>query len=689
MLLVLGSSVSVIAPLGAQRQAQPASERELLAIPDTASVRAMTRDLSARPHMAGTPADTEARNYTLAKLASYGLVTWTKQYVVYMPQPDTIAAWILSPAGRPPVQLDLDEPPLGPGPGAGATIPAPVPPFNAYSGNGDVTGDVVYVNYGLIRDYQTLDSLGVGVRGRIALARYGGSFRGIKEREAERRGALGLILYSDPQDDGYVRGDVYPDGPMRPPEGIQRGSVLLSNGDPTTPSWPSTPGAKRVPEESLPVPRIPVIPMGYGNARRLLAQLEGASVPEPWQGGLPFHYHTGPGPTRVRLKVTNERGRQAFHPIWDTFGMLRGTRYPDEWVVVGAHRDAWSPGAADNVSGVVTVLETARAFGELARRGFSPARTIIFATWDAEEWGLIGSTEWVEELEDTLTARVVAYVNEDDITTGPHFTAAAAPSLKPFIRDLTRAVPNPVGPGSVYDAWQMVVAGDTSALQFDDLGGGSDFAGFSHHLGIASLAVGFEGLGGTYHSMYDSYDWMNRFGDPRFVTHRAAAQLVSLATLRLANATILPFDYAAFAMELTALESRIDTGIAQRRWGNSTAPLKGALANLGVAARVFASVRDSALAAGIDSSRAVAANHWLMQVERRLTRPDGLGTRPWYRSLEFASDMDNGYSTMVFPSVNEALRYGDPATVDRELRDLVQHIDAARDALERATRALR
>jgi N-acetylated-alpha-linked acidic dipeptidase len=316
-------------------------------------------------------------------------------------------------------------------------------------------------------------------------------------------------------------------------------------------------------------------------------------------------------------------------------------------VVLGAHRDAWCPGASDNVSGVVTVLETARAFGELARRGMRPARTVIFATWDAEEWGLIGSTEWVEELEDSVQARVVAYINEDDVTSGPHFTASASPSLKPFVRDLARAVSDPQGRGTVYDAWQMQVSGDTSVLQFDDLGGGSDFAGFTHHLGVASLGVGFEGQSGVYHSMFDNEDWMARFGDPGYREHRAVTQLVSLATARFANATILPFDYAAFASEMIALESRVDSGLARRRWRESTAELKAAWARFGAAARAFAAAEDSALARGIDPTRAARVNHWLMQVERRFTRPQGLATRPWYRSLEFASDLDNGYSTGV------------------------------------------
>src|SRR2546427_155418 len=421
-------------------------ERLLLAIPDSASLRAMSRDLTRLPHMAGTPAQAVTRDYVVEKLRSWGLESWTKEYTVYLPQPEIVAAWLTPRPRAPAVPLALREPPVAGNP---ATQGPQVPPFNAYTGDGDVTGDVVYVNYGLIEDYQTLDSLGVSVQGRIAVARYGRSFRGIKAREAERHGATGLIIYSDPQDDGYFRGDVYPRGPMRPWGGIQRGSVLNVNGDPTTPGYASVPGAHRVPEDSLPLPRIPVVPMGYGNARRQLEPLAGPSVPQAWQGALPFRYHAGPGPLRVRLQVKTERGARALHPIWDTFGMIRGSRQPDEWVIVGGHRDAWGPGARDNISGTVTVLEAARAFAELARQGVRPARTLIFATWDAEEWALVGSTEWVEEMEDSLRAHAAAYLNEDGTFSGKSFSGSASPSLKALIRDAARAVPDPGGGGTV------------------------------------------------------------------------------------------------------------------------------------------------------------------------------------------------------------------------------------------------
>ncbi len=667
-------------------------EQRLLSIPDTASVRQMSKDLSAVPHMAGTPAQAATRDYALQKLRSWGVEAWSKEYTVYLPQPDTVAAWVIASPRAAALRLSLPEPGTGP----------QIPPFNGYTGDGDVTADVVYVNYGLIEDYKTLDSLGVNVRGKIAIARYGRSFRGIKAREAAKRGAVGLIVYSDPQDDGYFRGDVYPKGPMRPAGGIQRGSMMNQNGDPTTPSWSSVEGARHVSEDSVDLPHIPIIPMSYGNARHFLEVLEGASVPQNWQGGLPFRYHVGPGPARARLHVKTERGARAFHKIWNTIGVIRGERWPNEWVVVGGHRDAWGPGARDNVSGSVCVLETARTFAALARDGQKPARTLVFATWDAEEWGLIGSTEWVEEMEDSLRAHVVAYINEDGTFSGPSFSGAGSPSLKPLLRAASRVVPDPTGPGTVYEVWLRAHGGDTTALTMGNLGGGSDFAGFYHHLGIPSGGIGFDGPDGIYHSMYDSYDWMTRFGDPGYRAHRAGAQLVAVIMGRLANADLLPLDYVAFGTEMNALVAQLDSGIAKKQWAGgstgstgstsvSTQGLKDALDRFTAVARAFGAARDSVLArpGGVDSLRAQRVNQALMQVERRLTRPEGLVSRSWFRSLQFASDLDNGYATMAFPTVNEAIRYADAATATRELSDLVAHVDQARAALVEAAAALR
>lgn len=688
-LLLVASSLSAqqvgFAPSAVARE--DSVERALIASPDTQSARLWTKALSKVPHMSGTPQQAVTRDYVLNLMKSWGLETWFTTYDVFLPQPDSSALWLIAAPGAAPQPLSLAEPAV---PGDSTSMGPQVLAFNGTAASGNVTGDVVYVGYGLIEDYKTLDSLGISVKGKIVIARYGRSYRGIKAREAERHGALGLVLYSDPAEDGYVRGDVYPKGAMRPWGGIQRGSVLNPDGDPTTPGYASLPGARRVPFDSLDVPHIPVIPIGYGNAERILNLLTGPSVPQSWQGGLPFRYHVGPGPAQVHLVLRVEQGAHAMHPIWDTFGMIRGATYPDQWIVMGAHRDAWGPGADDNITGTTTVLATARAFAELAKKGIRPARTIIFATWDAEEWGDVGSTEWVEQMADSLQQHAVAYINEDAMATGTNFGGAGSPSLKPLIRASTRVVPALMGPGTLYDSWLAAHHGDTTALEIGNMGGGSDFAGFYHHLGIPAGEIGFGGPGGVYHSMYDDYEWMTAFGDPQYRAHRTAAQLDAVIISRLANAAIAPFDYAAFGTEMRELISELDTGIARKGWSVSTEAAKTALDRFIVSARAFAAARDSGLAGNLSSAKAAAATRALMQVERRLTRPQGLTyAGSWFKSLQFASDVDNGYATLAFPTVAEAIRYGDQAVTAREIADLASRIDAARSALEDARAALR
>jgi N-acetylated-alpha-linked acidic dipeptidase len=562
-----------------------------------------------------------------------------------------------------------------------------VTPFNGYGAAGDVRGEVVYVNYGLIEDYTQLDSMGVSVKGKIAVARYGRSFRGIKAREAEKHGALGLIIYSDPADDGYVRGDVYPAGPMRPSQGIQRGSVMNMNGDPSTPGYPSTANARRIAVASMDVPRIPVLPISYGNAAELLRGLSGQSIPQPWQGGLPFRYHVGPGPVQARIAVETDASTNPYKQIWNTFGTIRGSVFPDEIVIIGGHRDAWGPGAADNVSGTVSVLEAARAVSEQVKAGNRPKRTIVFATWDAEEWGLIGSTEFVEQDSLRLARSAVAYLNQDDVAQGPNFGGGGSPSLRALLRDVAKRVPDPSGKGSVYDVWRKRanLAADTLEPQMGDPGGGSDFAGFYNHLGIPIADWGFGGPSGVYHSAYDSYHWMEKFGDPTFEFHAANARIGTAALLRIANAEILPYDYVEYARTVQRFSSQVERAIAEKHWQLSGAVLNAAVARMESAAVAFTTARDRALSTQLSPTIAKEVNATLLRVERELTRPQGLVTRPWFRNLVYASDENNGYSTMVLPSVNEAIRIGDESAVERELIDLVKRFDSATQVLKVAT----
>ena len=677
-------------PLVGYSATSAAREREIEADairrPDPSRAAIHSRELSKEVHVAGTLAQARTRDYVLAQMKAWGLETETRTYEIWMPHATDVRLWRVAPDT---IRLDLAEPVVANDP---ATTLPQYPTVNGYSGRGDVTGDVVYVNYGLIEDYAQLDSLGVSVRGKIAVARYGRSFRGIKAREAERHGALALIIYSDPQDDGFVRGDVYPDGPMRPPRGVQRGSVLNGDGDPSTPSVPSIRGATRIAESAMEIPHIPVVPIGYGNAAELLRDLRGTQIPQSWQGGLPFRYHVGPGPVRARVVVHDDRVTQPLKPIYDTFGVIRGSELPDELVIVGGHRDAWGPGTADNVSGTVSVLEAARAVAEQVKAGLRPKRTIVFATWDAEEWGLMGSVEYAEDDSLRLTKNAVAYFNQDVAAQGPRFNGGGSPSLRATLRDIARAVPDPNGRGSVYAEWRRASGvADTLEPSMGDPGGGSDFAAFYNHLGIPIAEWGFGGAGGVYHSQYDDYQWMSRFGDPRFVYHATAARIAAGMVLRMANADVLPYDYAEFARTMRRYLPPIDRAFSDRHWSSEspTQPLKAAIERMEQAAVSFASARDATLASGQPAKASLTeTNRALLRVERALTRPEGLRTRPWFRNLIYVADEDNGYANMALPSINEAIRRGDAGLARSEIADLAARFDEATRALADAQRAI-
>jgi N-acetylated-alpha-linked acidic dipeptidase len=689
-LIAVGMAVLTVR-LGAQATAgyspqgsvtERAAEAAAIARPSPSSASAHSRFLSLKPHMAGTGAQARTRDYVVDQMKRWGLETEVRTYTVWMPHPVSTRVWRIAPN---PIELDLRE-----GPIAEDTTSSAFPQviaFNGYGAAGDVSGEVVYVNYGLIEDYAQLDSMGVSVKGKIAIARYGRSYRGIKAREAENHGAIGLIIYSDPADDGYMRGDVYPVGPMRPSQGIQRGSVMNPDGDPSTPGYPSTVGARRIPVSEMIVPRIPVLPMSYGNAAELLRDLGGKSIPQTWQGGLPFRYHVGPGPVRSRIAVVTDAEKNGYKTIWDTFGIVRGAQFPDEVVIVGAHRDAWGPGAADNVSGTVSVLEAAHALAEEIRAGSRPKRTIIFATWDAEEWGLLGSTEFVEEDTARLMKSAVAYLNQDDVAQGPNFSAGGSPSLRSMLRDVAKEIPDPSHEGSVYDVWRKRarLTADTAEPSMGDPGGGSDFAGFYNHLGIPIVDWGFGGPQGVYHSAYDSYHWMSKFGDPKFEYHATNARIAVATLLRIANSEILPYDYVEYARTMQGFVSQVAQVLAGKGSRLSAAELSGAVTRMESAAKELASARDRALRSTLTDAKAQQVNAALLGVERQLTRPEGLVTRPWFRNLIYAADENNGYSTMVFPSVNEAIRVGDEIKIAAEIADLTRRFDAATRSLQLAT----
>ncbi len=677
---LVGAQAPLTGYTASSSAAQRALEQRAIARPSADSARRIARALAAEPHIAGTPAQERTRDLVNAEMRKLGLRVETKSYRVYLPHATGVQVWRTAPD---PMTLNVDEPTV---PGDPASALSQYPTVNGYSAGGDVSGEVVYVNYGLVEDYVKLDSMGVSVRGKIAVARYGRSFRGIKAREAEKHGAIALLIYSDPIDDGFVTGDVYPNGPMRPSRGVQRGSVFNGYGDPATPGVAAVESATRLTVAQMQIPRIPVVPVSYGTAASLLEGMRGASIPSGWQGGLSFRYHVGPGPVTARVAVTLDS--LPFKMIHNTIATLPGRDEAGDVIVIGGHRDAWGAGAGDNVSGVTSIVEAARAVVQ-ALEGQKPQRTLIFASWDAEEWGMLGSTEFAEEYASRLETFGVAYLNLDVSATGFDFGAGGSPSLRGLTRELARAVPDPRGTGSVYAAWRARYAvPDSSEPPMGDPGGGSDFAGFYNHLGIPHADWGFGGPGGVYHSAYDSPRWMEQFGDTGYVAHAAAARLAAAMLLRLANAAVVPYDYAEFGTTMRRYTERTSRQLASINAGDASS-LDRAWSEFVGKATGFARTRDSVLSSGTTTAASLArTNAALRLVERRLTRREGIRSRPWVRGLIYAADVDNGYSTMIFPTIGEAVRAKDANLAREELADLVARIASAGAALDDARVAL-
>ena len=689
---LLAALLLAAVPLGAQAPQRPSAAPQrrsaldsiLLATPDTGAARRHSTALSTRVHVAGTPAQESTAIYVLGQMASWGLDTSRVTFMVYLPKPELVSVERIRPTAK---RLDLAEPVV---PGDPSTSQPAWPTVNGYSGSGDVTGPIVYVNYGLPNDYKVLDSLGVSVRGAIAVARYGRSHRGIKVREAEARGALAVLLYSDPGDDGAAKGPVYPDGPWRPAGGVQRGSVKLSPGDPSTPGWASTDNARRIPLDAMDIPKIPAVPIGAGNALELLSGLSGPAVPDAWKGGLGVDYHLGGnGAVTAHVTVRLETGPTAYKRIYDTFGTIRGSTFPNEAVIIGSHRDAWGPGTWDNISGTVSVLEAARAWGEAVSRGYRPKRTLVFATWDAEEWGLVGSTEYVESRETELSRTAVAYLNQDAIASGRGFGASSSPTLRGVLRRAAMQVPAPGDTGSVYAVWRRQSSTpDSLEPKMGNLGGGSDFAGFYNHLGIPALDWGFGGVQGIYHSTYDDLAWMDRFGDPGYLEHQAAARIAALAMADIAQADLLPYDHAALADEITKLATAARDSAA--KLGMQGAPFERLLAAASAFRRAADTLaRRSARASHLSTARLERLNEDAREAEHRLSRPEGLVGRPWYRNLLYAADRDNGYADVPLPGIAEALRDHDAARLSREVQDLATRVGDARAKVSAAAAMLR
>ncbi len=689
--------------------AQTRLEEQFRAVPQPAQSREHLRRLTLEPHVAGTQEDYRTALYVRDQMRSYGLQSELKEYQVllqYPKQPSLVE--MLAPRRE---RLQTTEAIIPEDPSSSNRRIIPL--FNGYSASGDVTAPLVYVNYGLPNDYEALKKLGVETRGKIVIARYGASFRGVKAKVAEENGAVGLIIYSDPADDGYAQGDIYPKGPWRPPQSAQRGSVQYLfeyPGDPLTPGVPSIPGTPRIKiEEAANLTRIPVQPLSYGEARKLLEALRGPLRPKGFQGGLPFAYHVGgSADVRVRLKTDLEYSERT---IWNVITRIDGREEADRWVIMGNHRDAWTFGAVDPNSGTTAMLEAGRAFGHLMKMGWKPRRTILLCSWDAEEYGLIGSTEWAEENADELRKNAVAYLNMDSAVSGANFGAASVPSLWKLIRSATRDIRDPKTGKTIYQAWQDRVREGMPEAELTDpqtgsdrpiaearigaLGSGSDYTPFLQHLGVPALDMGFGGDYGVYHSAYDSFNWMAKFGDPTFAYHVAAAQVWGTVALRLANASALPFDYTDYAAQIREFVTETARMASRRRLADpfNVKALNEAVQDfMNEAVRADRARREAAMdvqamrvVVGERSSRAAdrlrRVNDALINAERALTDARGLQGRPWYRHQIYAPGYYTGYAAQPLPDLRRAIEDRNPANA-REAADRIT------EAIRRATNAL-
>ena len=706
--LVIAQAPADNGPLGfapASRGSQAAGEKVFLDTVTPANARRWLAALTEEPHVAGTPAEKKVADYVLARFKEFGLDAELVRYDVFLNHPKHVSLKLISPVEEElalieqPFDVDKDSSPEG-----------MFPAFHGYGASGQADAQVVYVNYGSPGDFARLASLGISVEGKVALVRYGGAFRGLKVKEAQDRGAVGVLIYSDPEDDGYAAGDVYPDGPMRPESAIQRGSVLFLShvpGDPSTPGWPSTQGAKRLTRaEMTNVPKIPSLPISYAEATKILRRLGGPRVPDDWQGGLPFSYHVGPGAARVAMDVQMDEGLK---PIYNVIARVRGSVEPEKLVILGNHRDAWTHGAVDPNSGTAAQIEVARALGAALKSGWRPKRTIVLASWDAEEYGLVGSTEWAEEHAADLQKNAVAYLNCDVAVTGPDLNMGGTPSLLALAVQAARDVPDPKRGGSIgagwesrqRAAWASQTPVDLTAKEdarffarLAPLGSGSDYTAFLDHLGIPSFDFGFSGGYGVYHSVYDNFRWMEKYGDPEFLHHAAAAKLWGLMAMRLANAEVLPLRFSTYARDLQVdldnlrrdairrARTQVDVASAAKPpiLPDSTEIL-AAVQALSAAGETTDRAADAALKSG-DAAAIGRINDVLMQIERGFLDPKGLPNRPWFRHLLIAPGLTTGYAPWPFPGLQQAVEERDSGMWASELKRAVSVLKAASERLQ-------
>ena len=674
----------------ASSAAETARERELKAMPSAKANEADFDIMTAEPHHTGSPYEIKLADYVTGQFTQMGIASTKYEYSVLLPWPKERRIEIVAPDQ---LKLQVEEDKIRGD--QWADKPGILPAYNAYSPSGDVTGEIVYVNFGIPADYETLDKLGSSVKGKIVLARYGGSWRGIKPKVAAEHGAIACLIYSDPHEDGYFQGDVYPDGPFRGAGMIQRGSVMdmpRYPGDPSTPDRPSKPGVERLAMDKIETfAPIPVQPMSYRDGVELLKRLKGPVAPEAWRGALPVTYRIGPGPAKVHMNLQMDYGQRR---LINVVGKITGAVAPDEWVIVGSHRDAWTFGASDSVSGHVSMMAVARAMSQMMKSGWKPRRSVLFISWDGEEQGLLGSTEFVEDITAELKAKVAVYVNRDAGAGGLSFSSSAVHSLTPFVHELAQSIQPASGGKTLYDGWLERSREQAPAVKTPPvgaLGSGSDYTAFLDHVGIPSMDMGLNGRGGdgSYHSTYDNPTWFKKYIDPQFTFSVLASQTTGVALLRLADAEILPFDYEAYGKQILEYVNEIEQ---QATKASADGAKKVDFAGLRAAAESFAKAgadvraRGEALLGGANSAPADNAalaeiNHRLMMAERDLIEPAGLPDRPWYRHVVYAPGLYTGYGVKTIPGVREAVDSGNYTRAAEQAAIVIR-------ALQRATRTL-
>jgi N-acetylated-alpha-linked acidic dipeptidase len=704
-------------------------------------IRGWLKQMSSAPNQVGSPHDKANAEWMLAQFKQWGWDAHIETFDVLYPTPIEESVELVAPTT---FKATLHEPPIKGDPSS--ALPGVLPPYNVYGADGDVTGELVYVNYGMPEDYKELARLGVSVKGKIVIVRYGGGWRGLKPELAYEHGAIGCLIYSDPRDDGYFTGDPYPVGPTRPPEGVQRGSVAkmqLYPGDPTTPGYGSVPGAKHVPaKDAKTILKIPVLPISYADATPLLRAMGGPDAPESWRGALPFTYHVGAGPAKVHMVVKSD---WSLKPLYDVIAKLPGSSAADQWVLRGNHHDGWVFGAFDPLAGMVTELAEAKAMGALYKQGWKPKRTIVYASWDGEEPGLLGSTEWAETHAKELQQKAVLYVNSDTNGRGILF-AGGSHSLQHLVNQVAAGVTDPETQVSVQRRQRAFLgvhaaqkgasptlkenaklAGAEGDIPIAPLGSGSDYSAFLEHLGVATLDLGFGGeanQGGVYHSRYDDFDHFDRFGDPGFQYAVALAKVAGHIVLRAANAEVLPMRFGDFSATLDRyvkqLHKQADSARkdaeAQHKLLDASAyklaadplhpvapperlsevpkidfaPLDTAAKQLKASAQAYANAYGARVAKGLDIPAAQLAqvNQLMGSMERRLLDQQGLPGRPWYKNMIQAPGELTGYAPKTIPAVHEALDARDWERADKYAAVTAKVLDNYRAQLDQLTALL-